>query len=157
MTADNNAHDLAFLTDHVGGGVKGAINVFFVRDVNNTTAYAGIGGGPIFYGEDAQAGFPFLEPHDFRHVIAHEMGHALCLDHVCPNEKEELEDSFFEHACGDSDRGFLMYPTWPSDEAFPQGQIDGARFGASGFEQGKTQLRSAFHGAVCGTNDNDTQ
>jgi hypothetical protein len=114
-------------------GVLGSLNVFFVRDVEVATAYAYFGGGPIFMGDE---GGP-LGDIDWQQVVAHEIGHALCLRHIC--DGGEGPGTFFNHACGDSDEAFLMYPFWDASNgmAIDPGQVAPARMGASHLEDGK--------------------
>ena len=131
---DSTATDLALFTG--APGVAGALNFFFVRDVNISTAYAYFGGGPMFLGDE---GGP-LGPVDWQQVVAHEIGHSLCLRHQCDGAGEG-PGTFFNRACGDDgDDDFLMYPFWDSSDgmAIHAGQVDPARIGASNFEDGKT-------------------
>ena len=116
-------------------GLAGALNLFFVRDVNLFTAYAYFGGGPMFIGDE---GSP-LGLVDFQQVVAHEIGHALCLRHVCFNGTEP-PGTFFNRACQAGDDTFLMFPNWDVSDgmALDPGQVNPARIGASNFEDGKT-------------------
>lgn len=116
-------------------GVAGALNFFFVRDVDISTAYAYFGGGPIFIGDE---GGP-LGPVDWQQVVAHEIGHALCLRHQCDGAGEG-PGTFFNRECQDGDEDFLMYPFWDTSNgmAIHAGQVDPARTGATNFEDGKT-------------------
>ena len=116
-------------------GVLGALNFFFVRDVNIATAYAYFGGGPIFVGDE---GSP-LGLVDFQQVVAHEIGHALCLRHQCDGSGGEPPGTFFDRDCEDGDEAFLMYPFWDTSDgmALSAGQIDPARIGATNVEDGK--------------------
>lgn len=116
-------------------GVLGALNFFFVRDVDIATAYAYFGGGPMFLGDE---GSP-LGLVDLQQVVAHEIGHALCLRHQCDGA-EEGPGTFLNRECEDGDEAFLMYPFWDTSDgmAIAAGQVDPARIGASNFEDGKT-------------------
>ncbi|GAO45413.1 IPT/TIG domain-containing protein [Flavihumibacter petaseus] len=116
-------------------GVNGALNFFFVRDVEIATAYAYFGGGPLFIGDE---GGP-LSPVDFQQVVAHEVGHSLCLRHICDGGSEG-PGTFFNRLCDDGDDAFLMYPYWDTSNgmAIDPGQVDPARLGATHFEDGKT-------------------
>lgn len=140
--ADNSANiwpGLSATTDtnlfNTAGGVLGALNFFFVRDVDISTAYAYFGGGPLFIGDE---GGP-LGPVDWQQVVAHEVGHALCLRHMCDGAGEG-PGTFLERACEDGDEAFLMYPFWDTSDgmAIHPGQVDPARVGATNFEDGKT-------------------
>lgn len=117
-------------------GVLGALNFFFLRDVEVATAYAYFGGGPLFIGDE---GGP-LAPVDFQQVVAHEIGHALCLRHQCDGSGLEPPGTFFDRNCEDGDEAFLMYPFWNTSDgmAIHAGQVDPARIGATNFEDGKT-------------------
>jgi len=127
-TTDNNLFNTA-------SGVLGALNFFFVRDVDISTAYAYFGGGPLFIGDE---GGP-LGPVDWQQVVAHEVGHALCLRHQCDGAGEGA-GTFFNRACEDGDEAFLMYPFWDTSDGMQihAGQVDPARTGATNFEDGKT-------------------
>jgi hypothetical protein len=129
------AQEAQFATDH--GGLRGAINVYFFRDVEIGTAHAWFGSGPVFCGEEA--GTP-MSAVDFMQILAHEIGHALCLTHLCPNSGEAASDTFFNRACQDGDEAFLMYPYWDVSDSmqFPPGQVDQSRAAATRLETGKT-------------------
>ena len=115
-------------------GVLGALNFFFVRDVEVATAYAYFGGGPLFIGDE---GSP-LGLVDLQQVVAHEIGHAVCLRHQCDGGSEGA-GTFFNRSCQDGDEAFLMYPFWDVSDGMQlaSGQIDPSRTGASNFEDGK--------------------
>jgi hypothetical protein len=131
---DQNAQKQLFASVQADPGV---LNYFFVRDVDTATAFAYLGGGPCFIGDNGD--FPPSDEH-LRRIIAHETGHALCLVHVCPNEEEKVADTLFQHDCTDDDLAFLMYPYWntQTDVALTAGEIASAQTAASYFEQGKT-------------------
>jgi hypothetical protein len=143
------ADEVQFAIDH--GAVRGAINVFFFRDIEDATAHAWFGGGPVFYGEEPGS---TITATDFYQIIAHEIGHAFCLDHVCPNSDETPADTFFNRACQGGDDAFLMYPYWDASDSMtiPQGQIDQARTGATHVEQGRIHL-AANLAFACGVVD----
>jgi len=126
------ATDQAIFT--TAGGVLGALNIFFAKDVELATAYAYFGGGPIFVGEEGDP----LGAVDWQQVVAHEIGHALCLRHQCSGGAEG-PGTFFNRLCGDGDDAFLMYPYWNVSDgmALAPGQVDPARIGASNLEDGK--------------------
>ena len=115
-------------------GVLGALNFFFVRDVEIATAYAYFGGGPMFIGDE---GSP-LGLVDLQQVVAHEIGHSLCLRHQCDGSGEG-PGTFFNRACQALDEIFLMYPFWDVSDGMllDPGQVDPARIGATNFEDGK--------------------
>jgi hypothetical protein len=145
------ADEVKFAADN--GGVPGALNVFFFRDLEKATAHAWLGGGPILYGEEPGHTITAV---DFYQIVAHEIGHALCLQHVCPNEDEAKAGTatFFNRACQAGDEAFLMYPHWDKSDSMqlPQGQIDQARTGATHVEQGRIHLAPDF-AFPCGTPD----
>lgn len=138
-------------------GVLGTIAFFFVRDVDLSTAFAGFGGGPIFFGDEPGFG---ISPVDFQQIAAHEIGHALCLRHVC--SVGEGPGTFFNRSCESSDEGFLMYPHWNVSDGMVihSGQVAPARSGATHLEDGKTAslpAGSLFNGnntvPQCGADD----
>jgi IPT/TIG domain len=135
LATDKNALNL-------GPGVAGAINIFFVRDVQTLTAYSWFGGGPIFCGDNAGD----LSVEHLQAIAAHECGHALCLRHVCDGSGSEPPGTFFNRNCQSGDNTFLMFPHWNTQSGLtiPAGQVDAARIGATHFEEGKTNpLRPA--------------
>jgi hypothetical protein len=149
------AQDTAFAT---ANGVSGVLNLFFFKQMETSTAYAWIGGGPVFVGEnkgDKLGGVDFLQ------VVAHEVGHALCLPHVCPNSTEEAADSHFGRACDDGDEQFLMYPYWDVSDSMNLApaagavapEVDSARIGATYWEPGKTTMTGVLGAISCSTVD----
>lgn len=150
----DNATDTNAFTN--APGVLGALNFFFVRDVELATAYAYFGGGPILIGDETDV----LGTVDFQQVVAHEIGHALCLRHICDGAGEG-PGTFFNRDCEDGDEQFLMYPFWDTSDgmAIHTGQVPIARNGASYLEQGKMAPLAAgalFQSTVparCGTPD----
>lgn len=141
-------------------GVDGALNFFFVRDVEVATAYMFFGGGPAFIGDESGTK---LGPVDFQQVVAHEIGHGLCLRHIC-NGSNESPGTFFDRDCDDGDEAYLMYPFWDTSDgmAIHDGQVDPTRTGATHFENGKTAALTAanlFNGnnAVAQCQNADTQ
>lgn len=120
-------------------GVLGALNIFFVRDVQIATAYSYFGGGPIICGDNAGD----LSIEHLEAIAAHEAGHSLCLRHVCDGAGEG-PGTFFNRTCQGGDDGFLMFPFWNTQTALniPAGQVNAARFGATHLEEGKTTVLS---------------
>ncbi len=116
--------------------VPGALNILFARDVEVATAYASFGGGPIVYGDEPGH---TLTAVDFQQIIAHEVGHALCLRHICDGSGEG-PGTFFNRMCQGSDEHFLMYPFWDASDGMDidPGQVPMARNGATYVETGKT-------------------
>ena len=116
--------------------VPGALNFIFAKDVEGSTAFAWYGGGPLVIGDEPDQ---ILNPAEYRHVVAHEIGHALCLSHVC-DIGDDPDGGFFGRDCTLADEPYLMHPYWNVSEqmVLPQGQIDAARVGATSFETGKT-------------------
>jgi hypothetical protein len=139
--ADDNANiwpgvdatDQATLTG--APGVPGALNIFFVRDSQKGTAYAHFGGGPIFCGDNAGD----LSIEHLQAIAAHEVGHSLCLRHICDG-RGEGPGTFFNRTCQGGDEAFLMYPFWDTQTGLgiPAAQVDAARIGATHLEEGKT-------------------
>jgi hypothetical protein len=115
-------------------GVLGCLNFFFVRDVEVATAYSYFGGGPLFIGDE---GGP-LGDVDWQQVVAHEIGHSLCLRHVCDGSGEG-PGTFFNRECDDGDEAYLMYPFWDVSDGMliDPGEVAPARIGASSLEDGK--------------------
>jgi hypothetical protein len=115
-------------------GVLGCLNFFFVRDVEVATAYSYFGGGPLFIGDE---GGP-LGDVDWQQVVAHEIGHSLCLRHVCDGSGEG-PGTFFNRECDDGDEAYLMYPFWDASDGMliDPGEVGPARIGASSLEDGK--------------------
>lgn len=154
---DNTAADRTLLAG--APGVSGALNLFFVRDVSIGTAFAYLGGGPLVIGDE---GDRVLGAVDFLQVLAHEIGHALCLPHVCRKDGESASTpSLFGRECEeDDDAGFLMYPFWNVSDgmAIHPSELGLARLGATHFETGKIASlpTSALFGgstAQCGAAD----
>jgi hypothetical protein len=144
--------DQTFATD--SGALPGVLNFFFFNDLEFSTAYA-YSAGPIFVGtteqqaDDEEDVFP--SPVDIQQIVAHETGHALCLQHVCPNESEDEEDTLFGRECDDGDEDNLMYPYWNESDGMEllPSQIDTARSAATHGEDGKT----VNTGGWCGGDD----
>jgi hypothetical protein len=120
-----------------GPGLPGILNIFFVRDVQMATAYSYFGGGPIICGDNAGD----LSIGHLQAIAAHEVGHSLCLRHVCDGAGEG-PGTFFNRVCQSGDEANLMYPFWDTQTglAIPAGQVDAARVGATHLEEGKTTL-----------------
>jgi hypothetical protein len=133
MTEDQNIYGTA--------GIDGALNLFFVRDVESSTAYMYFGGGPAFVGDESGTK---LGPVDWQQVVAHEIGHGLCLRHIC-NGAGESPGTFFDRGCEDGDEAYLMYPFWDTADGMQihTGQVDPARSSGTHFESGKTAALAA--------------
>jgi hypothetical protein len=139
-----------------GTFVSGALNILFARDVEGSTAYAQFGGGPIVIGEEPGSE---ITSTDLQQIVAHEVGHALCLRHICSTG--EGPGTFYDRACEDSDEAFLMYPHWNASDgmALDPGQGPIARRGATYLETGKLEplaYADLFQSAVparCNTED----
>ncbi|MCB1676726.1 MAG: hypothetical protein KDI01_10570, partial [Halioglobus sp.] len=115
----------------------GAMNFFFFRDVEGSTAFAW-GGGPLFIADEPSGELGLV---DFIQVVAHEIGHALCLPHSCYKEGEGVPDPVhFPVSCGPSHEQFLMYPFWDASDSLTllQNEQTTARRTATWFETGKT-------------------
>jgi hypothetical protein len=148
------ALDLQFFHDR--GGVPGALNFFFFYDVEKATAYAWKGTGLIFIGTTDGQAVP--DAVDIQQIVAHEAGHAMCLDHVCPNAGEEPEDTLFGRECIGADNQNLMYPYWDTSDGMglTEAEVDTARIGATHFEDGKTSLSNPFEStSTCESVDTD--
>ncbi|MDQ3956746.1 MAG: zinc-dependent metalloprotease [Actinomycetota bacterium] len=149
------------------GGVPGALNFFFFRETESGTAYAWVGEGLAMIGEAGPfvyaaggGGFdggedPLLGPVDLLQVVAHELGHALCLQHVCEDDEEAAADTFFQRECEDGDEAYLMYPYWDTSDGMDlmSGEVDIARVGATHVEDGKTSLSHPFDTNRCSAVD----
>jgi hypothetical protein len=132
--------DFALFDDH--GGVPGALNIFFFRDVEDSTAYSWTGQASIIViGDEPNQ---ILGPVDFQQVVAHEVGHSICLPHTClkPGEDSATTNSLLGRPCVTSDSDNLMYPFWDVSDSMllVSEQIDQARIGATFVEIGKTTL-----------------
>jgi hypothetical protein len=144
---DGDDADDAFTTALQTKYVPGALNFIFAKDVLGSTAYAWYGGGPLAIGDEPGQ---VLGAGDLRHVVAHEIGHALCLAHVC-DIGDDADGGFFGRDCSAVDVPFLMHPNWGLSEEMilPPEQIEAAQIGATHFETGKTNglaLSSLFQG-----------
>src|SRR5262249_55167788 len=129
------AHDNAFLGMIARSeATKNALNLFFVRDINNASGYSWRGSGIAFCGLDT------LSLSQFQHVAAHEVGHAMCLHHFCAKPKEEDDQTFTGQLCVPGDETNIMYPHFPPGDVLNPTQIDQVRSGAFHFEEGKTQV-----------------
>ncbi|MDQ3624803.1 MAG: hypothetical protein M3463_20360, partial [Verrucomicrobiota bacterium] len=137
----DKAADLKLFGDH--GGVAGALNFFFFRDVEGRTAYAHIGEGLIMVGDEGEQ---VLSSIDFQEVVAHEAGHAMCLRHFCAKTGEDAASTLLGRKCETGDRGNLMYPHWnvSNGMALVQAQIDAVRIAATHTEDGKISLLAPF-------------
>jgi hypothetical protein len=111
--------------------VPGAINIFFVREVEDVIAFAEFGGGPAMIGSDGGDAF---SPFHFMANVAHELGHALCVGHVC-----DVDGEFGLPVCTSAHTVNLMYPELITSSTFlSPSEIEVARRTATHFEQGKT-------------------
>lgn len=138
--------------------VPGALNILFARDVEDRTAYAQFGGGPVVFGDDPGQ---TITPTELQWIVAHEFGHAMCLRHVCDGSGEG-PGTFFNRNCQQGDEAFLMYPFWGLDGfSLNAGECDTARHGASYVETGKTAplaIADLFQSTVparCAIDDTD--
>jgi hypothetical protein len=125
--------------DEVAGKVAKphAINLFFVRDIEGGTI-AGFGGpgGPIAVGAEGSSPALVLG------VIAHELGHAFCLNHICAGEwdREHNAPTLFGRDCVPADVQYLMYGGTRGPALLTLTECDTARNGASYLETGKTEI-----------------
>jgi hypothetical protein len=130
---------------HDAPAVSGALNLFFLRGCRRVRRLRVLWRRPRVHWRD---GGDLFSPGHFNFEAAHEIGHALCLHHICSIGGEP--ETFFGHDCNsDSDKGFLMYPTIAATgAALDMGQIEPACMGATHFEDGKTSAlpESAFFG-----------
>ena len=133
--------------------VRGAINCFFFRDVEGATAW-GFNGGPCLIGDE---GDEVLDATGMQHVVAHEVGHALCLPHVCAKEGESPTGTSFGRLCEDQDKGFLMFPFWnlSHEMKLTDTEIETARMAATHYEVGKVLTPAAFGHSPCSSADTD--
>lgn len=97
--------------------LPGAINFYFVNDIDDWTAhaYARIGTAaktnppPFVIFEDTG----WLSVEDEAHVAAHEIGHVFGLHHVCAksDDSEDVPSTTFGRTCDENtDKDWLMYP-----------------------------------------------
>ncbi len=95
--------------------VPGAINVYFVNDIDDGTthAYADRGSAktpnppPVVIFEDTG----WLSVEDEAHVMAHEIGHVFGLPHTCAKKEGDAPETTFGRVCDENtDKDFLMYP-----------------------------------------------
>ena len=113
--------------------VTGAINVYFVNDIDDSTTHAFAGRGsastanppPVVIFEDTG----WLSVEDEAHVMAHEIGHVFGLPHTCANDDADAPDTTFGRTCNENtDVDYLMFPRtnrFPPDEgnALTAGEI----------------------------------
>jgi hypothetical protein len=95
--------------------VPGAINFYFVNDIDDATAhaYSDVGSAetpnppPVVIFEDTG----WLSVEDEAHVAAHEIGHAFGLHHTCAKEAADAPDTTFKRICNENtDKDYLMFP-----------------------------------------------
>jgi hypothetical protein len=117
--------------------VTGAINVYFVNDIDDATTHAFADNGspsnpnpqPVVIFEDTG----WLSVEDEAHVMAHEIGHVFGLPHTCAKDDADAPGTTFGRTCDeDTDVDYLMYPKtnrFPPDEgnALTSGEVRRAK------------------------------